>query len=87
MLNGPIREAVEQAERGGLGGTEIARRLGWMGSMRSNGKRYGDITRLRRRLGQKQTHGRYVLTTQTIRIDIAVAIIRAIGRDPVELGL
>lgn len=94
----PIREAVLEAEREGLSRSEICRRLGWTRERakqpprRRKDKRVpqADTSRLARRLGllpNKDGNGDYTLVTVTIRYDIAVAIIRAIGRDPVDLGL
>ena len=83
----PIRTAVEEVEAEGISASMICRRLGWM---RRDRVEVGDVTRLRRRIGQKPlspgSHGgrKY---THMVRYDIAVAIIRAIDRDPVDFDL
>ena len=80
--NKPIREAVERAEQtDGLSMALIAERLGWKRPDRTG---IGDGSRLSRRLGRTTIDGEY---TRALRYDLAVAIIRAIDRDPVDFDL
>jgi hypothetical protein len=81
--NGPIREAVLSSQEDL---STICRRLGYVNGIKP------DTTRLQRRLGATATtgngrYGRRSLKTRTIRYDIAVRIIEAINRDPVDFDL
>jgi hypothetical protein len=83
--NAPIRKAVQKAVREGDTYGSIAQRIGW--TRRSHrGKTVGDGTRLKRRVGLARETKTNSLT-RTLRYDIAVRIIRAIGEDPVDYDL
>ena len=77
--NGPIRTAVVEAvARGEHTYSGLARALGWTGR--------GDVSRLKRRLGlAPDTNPRR--RSRTMRRDIAVAVVNALGRDPVDFQL
>lgn len=85
--NKPIREAVEQAEREGMSASEIALRLGWTSGYRRRHGRQADTSRLGRRLGRTANSDGHCSFSQALRYDIAVAIIRAVDREPHEFDL
>lgn len=77
--NAPIREAVLSAVQNGTNYHRIACQI-------EGDPRRGDTTRLKRRLGLVPESKKGTIST-LVRYDIAVAICRAIDRDPVDLGL
>lgn len=84
--NAPIREAFEES---GLNAATVCRRLGWVSSSGQP-----DTSRLQRRLGlragMKGGHGparQSQATWAAVRYETAIAIVRAIDRDPVDFGL
>jgi hypothetical protein len=89
----PLRLAVLAAVEGGETYSGICRRLGWTRSQR-DGRVYGDVSRLKRRVGLAAYHsypargkGYYSRCADRMRYEIAVEIAGALGRAPVELGL
>ncbi len=79
----PIREAVERSE---MTASEICRQLGWLRN--HNGS--PDSTRLNRALGRSlfSGHGGYGRgKAKMLHYQTAIAILRAIDRDPVDFDL
>jgi hypothetical protein len=87
VATGPIREAVLAAVREGRTFGGIAFSLGWGRPGKTAGA--GDGARLKRHVGLMSHHnGRgYSSVAEHLRYDTAVAILRAIDRDPVWFGL
>ncbi len=87
--NAPIREAVLRAvQRGETNYSQLAVRCGWTRSRA--GSTFGETTRLKRHLGLAMSYdakGDYTLTTETMRYDVAVKIVDALGLDPVDFDL
>ncbi len=84
--NGPIREAVEEAEADGLTKSMICERIGWHRT-RKDGGRSAETSQLDRRLGRRPDRGNRDNKSRQISYENAVKICEAIGRDPWELGL
>ncbi len=83
--NGPIREAVEEAEAKGLTKTMICERIGWH-KRRKDGTMASETSQLDRRLGRRPDRAKGKISAQ-MSYENAVKICEAIGRDPWELGL
>lgn len=78
VSNGPLREAFMRSP---LSQSELARRLGWM-------RVTPDYVRVRRALGLKRDNaGAPSRWRREIDYDTAVSMCRAMGVDPVDVGL
>ena len=85
--NGPIRQAVIEAEAHGTSKSMICERLGW--TRMRNGKKCMETSQLDRRIGRRSDSDRHggQYYSKTINYFVAVEICRAIDRAPYELGL
>lgn len=85
--NAPVREAIE---RSGESWTSICRRLGWV---RPDDR--AETSRLKRRVGamattkggHNQKRSRELVVTKGMRYETALAIVQALGADPVDFDL
>lgn len=86
---GPIRDAfLRLASRNEVTAWDLAYRLGWERVSTSSGRRVPDVDRVRQSLGLvKQPSRGQNYVRQSIREQTAVAIVEAMGLDPVDVGL
>jgi hypothetical protein len=82
----PLRDYyLRGVERGEFTAVDIAQRLGWVSR---NG--YGDSTRVQRALGvmpESNGRSRQPRFREHMRYDMAAKLCRALGMDPVDVGI
>jgi hypothetical protein len=90
VSNAPLRERYEELTRNGVPAAVIAQRAGW--AIMSNGTPRGDTQRLKRKLGlipesTRKGSETYTRIVDRVTYETAVTLCRALGADPVEVGV